>query len=255
MADNTTAVSYINEQGGIVSNQCNDIARDIWEWTRDNDNWISAAHIAGTLNTEADQASRVFNDRTEWKLDVAVFADIVKTFGTPDIDLLATRLNAQLPRYVAWQPDPFATYINAFSITWTETFNYIFPPFSLLSRCLQKIATENARALVIAPAWPTQSWFTPLMNMLVAQPLILPEGCLTLPQGAITKHPPKAKLLACLVSGVNSEIEEFQRTLPKSYWQAGKTQLENNTRRFTVSGKIFAATGTEITARPIYPRC
>ncbi|XP_060591829.1 uncharacterized protein LOC132746624 [Ruditapes philippinarum] len=76
MSDNTTAVSYINNMGGTVSLQCNKIAVEIWTWCIANDIWLTAAHIAGKENLEADQASRKFKDNLEWKLDEKIFNKI-----------------------------------------------------------------------------------------------------------------------------------------------------------------------------------
>jgi hypothetical protein len=63
-----------------------------------------------------------------------------------------SRLNAQLPVYCSWQPDPDSTFVNAFTLNW-NTFNhiYFFPTFSLMGRCLQKIRQEKAKGIVIAP--------------------------------------------------------------------------------------------------------
>ena len=68
LVDNSTAVCYINEQGGTVSDVCDRIAIEIWKWCDSKRNWLTAAHIPGLLNVEADEASRKFNDRTEWEL-------------------------------------------------------------------------------------------------------------------------------------------------------------------------------------------
>ena len=64
-SDNTTTVSYINEMGGIKSVLCNDMAQTIWAWCIDSNIWLSACHIPGSQNTDADKQSRVFNVSTE----------------------------------------------------------------------------------------------------------------------------------------------------------------------------------------------
>ena len=48
IADNMTAVIYINNMGGIKSKECNQIAKEIWQWAESNNIWFSAAHIQGT---------------------------------------------------------------------------------------------------------------------------------------------------------------------------------------------------------------
>ena len=65
MSDNTTAKSFMNEKGGLKSNECNKIAKEIWIWYTGRDLHISAAHIPGKGNFEADKNSRKFQDATE----------------------------------------------------------------------------------------------------------------------------------------------------------------------------------------------
>ena len=74
-----------------------------------------------------------------------------------DIDLFASKLNFQIKKSCAWKPEPLASFIDAFTLNWND-FNsvYIFPPFSLLGSCVQKIRMEKAKGIVIAPLWPTQ---------------------------------------------------------------------------------------------------
>ena len=93
--------------------------------------WLSAARVAGSSNVDADLESRVFNDRTEWMLQKRRFKDITNVFGVQDVDLFASRLNAQLWTFVSWRPDPEASQVDAFTITWTDKLFYLFPPFSL----------------------------------------------------------------------------------------------------------------------------
>ena len=66
MSDNTTAISCINKKGGLKSNECNKIAKEIWVWCASRDLHISEAHILGKENFEADKNSRKFQDATEW---------------------------------------------------------------------------------------------------------------------------------------------------------------------------------------------
>ena len=61
--DNTTAVAYINEKGWTISASCNKLARDIWNWAKGQDIWISASHVPGVKNTTTDLRSRRFYDK------------------------------------------------------------------------------------------------------------------------------------------------------------------------------------------------
>lgn len=60
----------------------------------------------------AHRESRYSNIDTQWKLDGWIFERLCGWFGVPDIDLFASRINAQLPTYVSWKPDPGAKYID-----------------------------------------------------------------------------------------------------------------------------------------------
>jgi hypothetical protein len=232
MSDNTTAVSYINNMGGTVSLQCNKIAVEIWTWCIANDIWLTAAHIAGKENLEADQASRKFKDNLEWKLDEKIFNKICDLWGTPDLDCFASRLNAQLKNYCSWKPDPDCIYVDAFSIDWKIVNNvYVYPPFSLLGRCVQKMRRDMAKGIIIAPLWTTQPWFPRLMDILVDTPVIIQKkkGLLKLPLQQMS-HPleGRLRLIVCKVSGIVSENVDFQRTLPEYSCCHGNQVLKNS---------------------------
>lgn len=208
-SDNSTAVSYINNMGGIKSPLCNQAAIDIWEWCIERKIWISAAHLPGVQNTEADHESRHFNDRTEWMLNKRAFTKITQTFGKPEIDIFASRLNAQLERYVSWLPDPGAEAVDAFSLNWANLDFYAFPPFCLIARCIQKIKADKATGILIVPKWPTQAWFPCLNSICIGEPLVLQRNVNLITQPiSHTPHPlhDRLDLLCCRVSADPSRI-------------------------------------------------
>ena len=157
--DNTTALAYVRNQGGVRSLQCNEVAQDIWEWCETRDIWLSVAHIPGICNELADYKSRNFSDNTEWSLKQSIFDKLVLVFGEPEIDLFATRLNAKVECYVSWKPDPHAFAVDAFSLNWANSFFYAFPPFSCIGRAIQKILEEDAHGILVVPWWPGQPWW------------------------------------------------------------------------------------------------
>ncbi len=126
MIDNSTAVAYVNNMGGVRSKTCNEMAKTLWLWAVEKNLWLTATYIPGILNVEADQESRQFHDKTEWKLDPLVFTLITSQFGSPDIDLFASRLNTQIEKFVSWRPDPDASYVDAFTIDWNPFLFYAF---------------------------------------------------------------------------------------------------------------------------------
>ena len=116
--DNTTAVAYLNHQGGTKSVQLSALAIEIWCWCLERTIYMSAIHIPGLKYLFADPLSRLKNLLTEWMLNRALFRQIVAIYGLPDIDLFASALNHQVKRCVSWIEDPRAQAIDAFSISW-----------------------------------------------------------------------------------------------------------------------------------------
>ena len=65
MCNNVTAITSVNNMGGIKSETCNKIACRIWNFCIENKLWVSAAHIPGKNNIEAGQESRILQNATE----------------------------------------------------------------------------------------------------------------------------------------------------------------------------------------------
>ena len=58
--------------------------------------WVTARHVPGVSNIEADFASRNLNNCTEWTLDKMIFQKITQRFYTPMVDLFVSRINKGL---------------------------------------------------------------------------------------------------------------------------------------------------------------
>lgn len=56
-SDNSAAVCYLNAMGGTKSPSCNKLVQDVWTLCMQNKVWLSASHLPGALNVEADQQS------------------------------------------------------------------------------------------------------------------------------------------------------------------------------------------------------
>ena len=149
MSDNTTAISYINKKGGLKSNECNKIAKEIWIWCTSRDLHISAAHIPGKDNFEADKNSRKCQDATEWQLNPKIYKAVCGIFGTRGMDLYASQINRQTEKYVSWKPEPEAFAVDTFSINWSHHFMYIFSPFSLLTKVIKKVYWVQATGILV----------------------------------------------------------------------------------------------------------
>lgn len=168
--DNTTAISYINRMGGIQFPHFNELSRLIWQWCEERNLWIFASYV-NTKDNVADLDSRIINPDTEWSLSQKAFDIINKHFGTPEIDLFASRTNAKCVNFMSWRPDPDAMAVDAFTINWQSFYFYAFPPFSLILKCLRKVIDDEASGIFVFPHWPAQPWF-PLLKKLICSDIL-----------------------------------------------------------------------------------
>jgi hypothetical protein len=81
-------------------------------------------------------------------------------WGSPTIDLFATKMNNRLPQYISSLPDPKALAANALAVSWDGMNAYAFPPTHLIQAVLNKVMTDKVRLCLIAPCWSSQTWFT-----------------------------------------------------------------------------------------------
>ena len=75
-SDNTCAIAYLNDMGGMASIEMDLLAKKIWNWCLERNLFVSAAFIAGSANVLADFSSRNFSDTTEWMLKKEIFQRI-----------------------------------------------------------------------------------------------------------------------------------------------------------------------------------
>lgn len=67
--------------------------------------------------------------------------------------------------------------MNAFHHQWRDQ-DYLFPPFSLLNKVLNKVQADGCQVVLIAPKWESQTWFPVLINMITRgqKPIELPQS-------------------------------------------------------------------------------
>lgn len=127
---------------------------------------------------------------------------------------------------------------------------YSFPPFSCIGRLLQKMEIDRAEMILVAPLWNTQHWFTKMLKLLVADPIILPptQQILPFPMEPEKTHPlKKMRLCACRLSGKLSNNVEYHKNLPKSSSLHGDPQPNNNIGCISKNGCVFVMEGRLIT--------
>ena len=176
MSDSATVVSYLSKEGGTVYVSLYRLAREVLLIARELHIFLLVKHIPGDRNALADLFSR--NDKvvhTEWTLVQSVVDTIFNIWDKPNVDLFATRLNNRLPVFVSPMAVPLAVDVDAMAITWRGMYAYVFLPFVMLGRVIDKIRHDHPCVLIlIAPKWPNQSCYARLLELLIDFPLVLP---------------------------------------------------------------------------------
>jgi len=236
--DNTIALAYINHMGGRIK-ELSDLSAEIWDFCLTKETYLQASYIPGEENVIADRLSR-FKDRNDWKLNPEECQKVEVLWGPHDIDLFASKLNTQLPKFYSWMNEPDSMGTDAFQQTWNRINGYANPPFALLGRILNKVLIDEASISVLAPIWPSAYWFPMLLDMVIDHPLILPDReDLFLPGflgNELPMNNPQWRAAVWRVSGIHSLREDFRKKCPDWYLNLGKEVQEYLTTPIGVSG-------------------
>ena len=76
--DNTTAVTYVNNQGGTRSPSLTLLTLELWNWCLQRNILITAEHLPGVSNVLADRELRTFIDSSDWKLQPEIIQYFLK---------------------------------------------------------------------------------------------------------------------------------------------------------------------------------
>ncbi len=149
--DNMAVVSHINRQGGSRSRTLDRLARRLLLWSQDKFLSLRAVHVPGILNLAADFLSRQKLRPGEWMLNRQTVSQIWNLFGKAEVDLFASQAHP-----------------------WPNVYLYAFLPIKLIPAVLCRVKVSSARLLLIAPFWPSQTWFSELTPLLYRPPWEIP---------------------------------------------------------------------------------
>ena len=139
------------------------LTSSLLRWTESLDIHLDAKYLPGQASVLADLLSRRGQVvGTEWSLHPQVARSLLRVWGIPSIDLFATSLNAKLPLYCSFVPDPQAIFEDAFRHPWDDLDLCAFPPFSLIGRVIASVQ-ESSRLR-------DDSGRTPLARVVVRRP-------------------------------------------------------------------------------------
>ncbi len=172
--DNMAVKSHINHQGGSRSRTLDRLARRLLLWSQDKFLSLRAVHVPGILNLAADFLTRQKLRPGEWMLNRQTVTQIWNLFGEAEVDLFASQESSQCP---LWFSPSFQTTpgIDTFTHLWPNVSLYAFPPGKLIPAVLCRVKVSSARLLLIAPFWPSQTWFSELTPLLYRPPWEIPN--------------------------------------------------------------------------------
>lgn len=198
MSDNSTSVACIQRQGTYRSADLMSLSRDILMFCQRRSITLVPRHLSGDLNVLADLMSREGPTGTEWSLDSHTFLWLSRLVGPLQVDLFATRYNAQLQDFVSPFPDPLAVGVDAFSLNWNAwDCVYLFPPVKLLHRVVPLLTRFQGRGVLVAPMYSPSSWF-PALRERCPDPVPLPDSLVlsqTTSQGLVSHPNPAVYML------------------------------------------------------------
>ena len=233
--DNTSAVAYINNLGGIVSQNLVTLTKNLWMWCLERNIHIIAQHLPGIMNCTADTESRTMRDRTDWKLNPVLFRRIDDLLGPIKVDLFASRITNQCPAYYSWRPDPYATATDAFLQDSSYKKGFANPPWCLIGRVLSQTLMQQAQVILLAPVWKTQPWYPLLLEMLMDYPQRVDpvQTRVVVVQMQPTMVP---QLAVWHISGKGTEVKSFRRKLQHYSSNQQESRLIDLTTHSSESG-------------------
>ena len=173
--DNTTAVAYLRKAGGTRSPLLTTLAQEILRWTESLSIRLAPQFLPGSNNVLADALSHPHQlPHTEWSLIMTVFLSLGRLWPV-QIVLFATSANHRCSIYFSHFRDPMSAGTDAFLQSWEGLQAYAFPPVAIIPLVLVTLrASTGTELTLVAPHWAQCPWFSDLLQLSLAPPVVLP---------------------------------------------------------------------------------
>ena len=150
--------------------------QEILRWTESLSIRLAPQFLPGSNNVLADALSRPHQlPHSEWSLNMTVFLSLRKIWPV-QIDLFATSENRRCSIYFSPFHDPMSACTDAFLQSWDGLQAYAFPPVAIIPRVLAELRASSGTELTLeAPHWAQRPWFSDLLQLSLAPPVVLPS--------------------------------------------------------------------------------
>ena len=174
--DTTTAVTSLHKEGGTWSPLLNTLAQAILRWKESLSIRLAPQFLPGSDNVLADDLSRPHQlPHPEWSLHMTVFLSLRRLWPV-QIVFFATSATHRCSIYFSPFRDPRSAGTDAFLQSWDGLQAYAFHPMAVIPRILAKLrASTGTELTLVAPHWAQRPWFSDLVQLSLAPPVILPS--------------------------------------------------------------------------------
>ena len=138
-------------------------AVSVYKLCRDLNIQLSVEWVSRNDNSVADELSRV-EDATDYMLDPKYFRYIDWLWGPYTVDRFASIKTKQMVRYCSQYRNPGCEASNAFTVSWSQDNNWIFPPPLLIPKVLRHMSVGHEYGTLIAPESPSAVWWPLLLD-------------------------------------------------------------------------------------------
>ena len=241
LVDNMTTVLYLKKEGGTKSAMLSRLTREVLDICRSHDIKLFPSYLPGLANIESDALSRG-KIQEEWHLSKAVAQKIFRVFGSPDIDLFASRPTAQVPTYFSLDRHDRQSFgVDALRQKWDFDLMYAFPPPAMILTIIQKFRQSKCRRLLlIAPFWVDAQWLSEVRTLLYEEPRKLRYRdwlVVNMTTGLPLPSLNKLRLTVWPLLGPSSPPQEHQTRLPNSSLLLGGGRQRTSTSPYGDAGR------------------
>ncbi len=149
----------------------------------------------------------------KWRLHPHVVQLIWGLFKAAQVDLFASSDSTHCQLFYSLTEGTLCT--DALAHSWHQGLRkYAFPPVSLLAQTLCKVREDEEQVQLVAPYWPSRTWFSELMLLMTAPPWPIPlrKDLLSQRRGSLWhSHPDLWKLHVWSLVGTQRERRRTSR--------------------------------------------
>ena len=138
------------------------LATDIFEFCVKNNIQLVPEWIPRIDNQVADLMSKQL-DLDDYMLNPNLFAIADIRWGPHIVDRFSSFRTRQIPRFCSRWLNPFMEVLDAFSASWNNENNWLFPPPCIIPRVLRHSQASKADGTLVVPEWHSAPWW-PLLT-------------------------------------------------------------------------------------------